>query len=100
MGPLANSSCDSVNRYTAAVDTGQPPRKRLVEIFEIDLRALRSLDASSAEISAWPSVIPRIDGVMVCYDATNVSSVIGLPEIVRKCIRGCGGGTAESAFYT
>lgn len=74
----------TVNRYTAAVDTGQPPRKRMVEVLEIDIQALR-LPHSSAEISsAWPSVVSRIDGVMVCYDATNVESLEGLREVVRE----------------
>ena len=66
------------------MDTGQPPRKRIVEIHEVDLLALRPLDAPSAMLSSWPEVLPKIDGVMVCYDATNEGSVTGLPEIVRK----------------
>ncbi|KAJ9115928.1 hypothetical protein QFC22_005071 [Naganishia vaughanmartiniae] len=72
-----------ISRYLAAVDTGQPPRKRLVEILEIDIRALRRLDSPSNVPSAWPAILPRINGVMVCYDATRVDSLIGLPEVVR-----------------
>ncbi|KAJ9108570.1 hypothetical protein QFC19_002286 [Naganishia cerealis] len=72
-----------ISRYVTAVDTGKPPRKRLVEILEIDIRAVRRLDSPSAAPSIWPAILPRIDGVMVCYDASNVDSLIGLPEVVR-----------------
>ncbi|KAJ9107671.1 hypothetical protein QFC21_001131 [Naganishia friedmannii] len=59
-----------ISRYVAAVDTGQPPRKRLVEILEIDIRALRCLDSPSDVPSAWPASLPHIDGVMSVSPAT------------------------------
>lgn len=81
---LKNRPSLTVNRYTASVDTGQPPRKRRVEIVEIDIQALRSPYATVETPSVWPSTLSRVDGVMVCYDATNIDSLAGLPEIVRE----------------
>lgn len=50
----------------------------------MDIQALRSPHAPTEMRSFWPSTVSRVDGVMVCYDATNVDSLAGLPEVVRE----------------
>jgi hypothetical protein len=33
---------------------------------------------------AWPVALPNIDGVLVCYDANNEKSTLGLEELCGK----------------
>ena len=73
--------------YTAQVETGQPPRMRVVRILEIDLNLLQSgyQDGHWTGGHQWPEEVPRVDGVMICYDAMDTASVEGLTEAIREC---------------
>lgn len=79
-------SRSKVQHYTANVETGQPPRMRVVQILEIDLRLLQVVprEARGQVTHNWPEGVPRIDGVMVCYDAMSNTSAAGLAEAIRK----------------
>lgn len=83
-----------VQHYTANVETGQPPRMRVVQILEVDLRLVQlgSREVRGVLKHEWPQGTPRVDGVMICYDAMESSSVAGLAEAIREsktCRRYC-----------
>lgn len=51
----------------------------LLTIYEVNSDEL--LDEGSTLVSAWPSGLPHVDGVFVCYDASHAPSfkhVVGL----------------------
>jgi len=76
----------NVQQYTANVETGQPPRMRVVQILEVDLRLVQvgNREARGSLHHKWPEGTPRVDGVMICYDAMSSSSVAGLAEAIRE----------------
>jgi GTPase SAR1 family protein len=65
--------------YSARVETGQPPRMRIVQILEIDLQALQ---VDEGKGHAWPRSLVRVDGAMICYDALDGHSIAGLAEVI------------------
>ncbi len=32
----------------------------------------------------WPKSLPKIDGVMLCYSASDATSVVGLKEVLSE----------------
>lgn len=69
----------SVSSSRATVETGTPARPRSVEILELDLSVVFD---STAMTCTWPTYLPKIDGVMVCYDAQEASSIDRLPGVL------------------
>jgi hypothetical protein len=71
-----------VSSFSAQVETGHPPdiRSVSVEVLEIDLHILRGQNGAVT----WPKSLPKIDGVMVCYDALNASSTNELKEVLGQ----------------
>ncbi|KAG8803705.1 hypothetical protein FRC16_003649 [Serendipita sp. 398] len=53
--------------------------------FSAALKPIRILEVDSAIVSSeniWPAQLPRIDGVLLCYDASDEKSFIQIPELV------------------
>lgn len=81
--PTSNTSC-LVLSYTTQVETGQPPKMRIVQLLEVDIASLQvpNLDGMPSGINAWPRFLPRVDGVMVCYSALDGGSTDLLPAVI------------------
>ncbi|KAG8833059.1 hypothetical protein FRC17_000064, partial [Serendipita sp. 399] len=53
--------------------------------FPSALKPIRILEVDSAIVSSetvWPAQLPRIDGVLLCYDASDEASFTRIPELV------------------
>ncbi|KAK4687572.1 hypothetical protein P7C73_g2543, partial [Tremellales sp. Uapishka_1] len=51
-----------------------------IEFIEMDLSALNLTSSPSA---IWPTIVPQVSGVMMCYDATRKASLRGLDDALR-----------------
>lgn len=66
--PLVSSSCFSDTRRLDWVKQREPPSVSIV-IHELDITRLTSP--------------PRVDGIFVCYDSGDVSSLVPVPNFLR-----------------
>jgi hypothetical protein len=62
---------------TPASGSSGPAR---VQFLELNLDLLRS---STPDRGIWPEGLPEIAGVAICYDATDRTSLEGVPEALR-----------------
>lgn len=47
------------------------------------------LDVDSAALqpnNLWPKELPRVDGVIICYDASDEASFARVPELLGKAV--------------
>ncbi len=47
------------------------------------------LDVDSAALqpnNLWPKELPRVDGVIICYDASDEASFARVPELLGKVV--------------
>ncbi|EJD47712.1 kinase-like protein [Auricularia subglabra TFB-10046 SS5] len=63
-----------------------------LQVMQIDasLRSARVLVVETSlldkdTLSAWPVGLPRMDGVVLCYDATDASSFDAVPTLLQDC---------------
>lgn len=59
----------------------QPGPDRKITVFEVNSISLR-LRSSNAEHNVWPSCLPPIDGVFICYDASDAESFRDIKELL------------------
>lgn len=59
--------------------------QRTIEVLEIDASVL--LNAPGKRF-AWPKFLPRIDAVILCYDAGQISSFRGMSELLDNFAQG------------
>jgi hypothetical protein len=58
----------------------------------VDLQStvhVRVLDVDSAALqpdNLWPRELPRVDGVIICYDASDEASFARVPELLGEVI--------------
>ena len=59
-------------------------------MYELDIKSLlhEDSDKSAGLFAVWPNELPRVDGVFVCYDASNSDSFQHFTELLGTC--GCG----------
>jgi hypothetical protein len=54
------------------------------------VRPIRILEVDSAIVAypgnLWPQDLPRVDGILLCYDASNEDSYTRIPELVGSSI--------------
>lgn len=74
-----NTISDKITSHSTVciVDSEQ----RTIEVLEIDASIL--LNGPTRRF-AWPRFLPRIDGVILCYDAMQMSSFRGMAELLEN----------------
>lgn len=55
--------------------------QQTIEVLEIDTSILLS---GSSKRFTWPKFLPRIDAVILCYDASRISSFRGMSELLEN----------------
>ena len=55
--------------------------QRTIEVLEIDATVLLN---GPGKRFAWPKFLPRIDAVILCYDAAQISSFRGMSELLEQ----------------
>lgn len=68
-----------VNSTTVHVDVSDNKNPQAVRILEVD----SALVAHPGNL--WPPELPRVDGVLLCYDASNEDSFTRIPELLGMC---------------
>ena len=58
-------------------------RDYFLTLIEISIQELEHVDGE-IHGDVWPSVLPKIDGAFVLYDASDRSSFIHIEELIRK----------------
>ena len=57
-----------------------PDSAESLRVIEVDLAELKLLNSSS---SVWPESAPQIDGVIICYDASDAQSFTHVEKLTR-----------------
>jgi len=65
-----------VNSSTVHVDVADNRSPQAVRILEVDSALVAHPD------NLWPPELPRVDGVLLCYDASNEDSFTRIPELL------------------
>ena len=74
-----NSHCFyPVNSTMIHVDVSDNTSPQSVRILEVDTALVAHPD------NLWPSELPRVDGVLLCYDASNEDSFTRIPELLGR----------------
>jgi len=84
----------SSNAEASPITTSEPQKRHFrVQIVEVDSAyLLRGAPAPSEPneedtsdgLWAWPMSLPKIDGVIVCYDVNDLASFKGVPQLCGK----------------
>lgn len=53
-------------------------------VYELDLEEL--LSGTDSLGGVWPSGLPDVDGIFVCYDASASDSFDHVPQLLRKSL--------------
>lgn len=76
--------CILVTSRTARIIQKSSPSETSLKVLEVDSQSL--LDGEKTSI--WPAGYPSVDGVLVCYDASDRTSVSHLAQLLSKHVNG------------
>lgn len=77
-----NQEYHSVTSYSASVTFTGSTDAYVADILEVDIAILKY----DAEGLIWPRSLPKLDGAMLCYDATDANALVLLKEMLREAL--------------